>query len=72
VTENGSRNRRRCCNENDSNTLDTCNDDQPVVDHDVVDCTPRECMNIQCDCNLESASFGLKIGNCSSKTYQFS
>ena len=68
VTGNGLRYRRRCCNANDFNNLDTCNDGQ-TAEHDVVDCTPRECINIQCNCNLESQSFGLRIGNCSSKTY---
>ena len=70
LTRNGTRHRRRCCNQNHFNNLDTCNDDQAVVDHDVVDCTPRECINIKCHCNLESELFGLRVGNCSSKTYQ--
>ena len=64
VTGNGFRYRTRCCkNENSLNNLDTCNDDQ-----DVMECSPKECENIQCNCDLKSQSFGFKNGNCSSKT----
>ena len=60
---NGFRNRTRCCStQNDSDNLDTCNDDQ-----DVMECSPRECTDVQCNCNLSSESFGLKNGNCSGK-----
>ena len=63
---NGFRNRTRCCStQNDSDNLDTCNDDQ-----DFMECSPRECTDVQCNCNLSSESFGLKNGNCSGKTFE--
>ena len=63
---NGFRNRSRCFStQNDSDNLDTCNDDQ-----DVMECSPRECTDVQCNCNLSSESFGLKNGTCSGKTFE--
>ena len=63
ATGSGFRNRRRCCG-NFDNDIDACNDDQ-----DVVECTPRECTNFQCDCNRKIGdSFGVKTGVCSSKS----
>ena len=60
---NGFRFRTRCCTtQNGSDNLDPCNDEK-----DVMECTPRECIDHQCNCNLSGESFGLKNGNCSGK-----
>ena len=60
---NGFRLRTRCCaTQNGSDNLDSCNDER-----DVMECSPRECIDLQCNCNLSSESFGLKNGICSGK-----
>ena len=64
-TGSGFRTRKRCCGDSD-NEIDLCNDDQ-----DVIECTPRECINYQCDCNVQSETFGLKNGVCSGKAPLF-
>ena len=65
MTGKGFRYRTRCCRntENASGDSATCNDDQEVIE-----CTPRECINVQCNCDGYgfSESFGLKNGICSS------
>ena len=64
ITDKGFRTRRRCCGDSD-NDVETCNDDQ-----DVIECTPRKCINLQCDCNKQfGESFGVKSGVCSSKSF---
>ena len=64
-TGSGFRNRRRCCDDSE-NDIDTSNDEL-----DVIECTPRECINVECDCNFGSVTFGLKNGVCSSKAPLF-
>ena len=68
VTGNGHRYRKRCCGSTANNAtidLHTCDED-----HDVVDCTPKECINIQCNCEWGTESFGVKKGICSSKIFK--
>ena len=36
---------------------------------EIIDCTPKECINIACDCDFESDTFGKKNGVCSGKNY---
>ena len=65
TTGSGFRNRRRCCDEFiiiSENNIDTCNDEL-----DAIECTPRECINVECDCNVQSNTFGFRNGVCSSK-----
>ena len=57
-TGSGFRNRRRCCDDSE-----TCRSGEL----DAIECTPRECINIECDCNVQSDTFGFRNGVCSSK-----
>ena len=61
ATGAGFRYRKRCCG-NQSNDFDQCNDEQ-----DIVECLPRECINVQCKCNLH---IGVKNGVCSGQDFQ--
>ena len=61
MTEKGFRYRTRCCS-NAENESDGCDED-----YDVIECTPRKCTDVECNCDWGSESFGLKNGICSSK-----
>ena len=56
ATGSGFRNRRRCCDDSE-NDIDTCIDEL-----DVIECTPRECINVECDRDFQSDTFGLRNG----------
>lgn len=40
----------------ESNDLGTCIYDQNVIEYDVVECTPRQCINYFCDCEVNHFS----------------
>ena len=51
--------------ENDGAESDEC----PGEDSEIVDCTPKTCINIACDCEVGSSTYGTKNGVCSGKIY---
>ena len=60
----GTRIRTRDC-EKDGAESDEC----PGEGSEIVECTPKTCLNIACDCDVGSTTYGTKNGVCSGKVY---
>ena len=58
----GTRVRIRDCIK-DENESDEC----PGEGSEIIECTPKECIIVECDCDVDSFNFGTKEGVCSSK-----
>ena len=62
----GSRIRTRDC-EKDGAAAD--DEECPGEALEIVQCTPKTCLNIACDCDVGSTTYGTKNGVCSGKVY---
>ena len=60
----GTRIRTRDCEKNGADSNECSGESSEIID-----CTPKECINIACDCDFESDTFGKKNGVCSGKNF---